>query len=96
MAVSETRLLGATPAPFASETAIGFSLAVESDIELAVFGIDGRRVRTLERGHQVVGVHRIRWDGTDDRGTPLAAGMYYTRLTVGSKHFTKAVVRLAR
>ena len=96
VAVSETRLLGATPAPFSSETAIGYSLAVESDVELAVFGVDGRRVRTLERGRRPVGVHLVRWDGTDDRGSALAAGMYYTRLTVGSRRFTRALVRLVR
>jgi hypothetical protein len=95
-AVSETRLLGASPAPFTSETAIRYSLAVESNVELAVFGIDGRRVRTLEHGHQPVGMHRVRWDGKDDHGTPLAAGMYYARLSVGSRQFTRAVMRLAR
>jgi hypothetical protein len=93
--VTETGLMAAVPAPFRSQTAIGYGLAVESDVELAVFGIDGRRVRTLEHGRQSAGVHRVTWDGTDDRGRSVAAGVYYTRLAVGSRRFTHTLIRLA-
>jgi hypothetical protein len=95
-APTETRLLAAAPGPFTSETTIGYSLAAESEVELIVFGVDGRRVRTLQRGRQPAGVHQVRWDGTDDRGHTVAAGVYYTRLAVGSARFTRPIVRLAR
>jgi hypothetical protein len=95
-AATETRLQRAVPTPFTSETTIGYSLAVEAEVELAVFGIEGRRVRTLQRGSQPAGEHRITWDGTDDHGRAVAAGVYYTRLSVGSRRFGQLLVRLAR
>ena len=91
-----TRLLPAVPAPFTTETTIGYSLANTSEVELAVFGIEGRRVRTLQRGSQPAGIHRITWDGTDDRGRAVAAGVYYARLSMPSGHFSQLLVRLAR
>jgi hypothetical protein len=93
---SETRLLPATPAPFSSRTTIAFSLAADAEVELAVFAIDGRRVRTLVRGLQSAGLHSVQWDGTDDRGRAVAAGLYYARLGVGSRRWTNTIVKLAR
>jgi len=93
---TEVRLLPAAPAPFTTETSIAYSLTVTSQVELAVFGIDGRRVRTLYRGIQPAGVHRVPWDGTDDHGRAVAAGVYYTHLTAGSQRFGQLLVRLAR
>ena len=93
---TETRLLAAMPAPFTSETTIGYSLAAAADVELAVFGIEGRRVRTLHRGSQPAGVHRVRWDGRDDQGRAVAAGVYFTRLSAGPNRFARLIVRLAR
>ena len=91
-----TRLLPASPMPFTSRTTIAYSLANESEVELAVFGIEGRRVRTLQRGIQPVGEHRIGWDGTDDRGRAVAAGVYYARLSLPSGRFSQLLVRLGR
>jgi len=91
---TETRLLAAVPVPFRSEATIRYSLAAEAEVELAVFGIEGRRVRTLHRGSQPAGVHRITWDGTDDRGHSVAAGVYYAHLSAGPRRFSQLLVRL--
>lgn len=95
-APTEARLLPAAPAPFTTETTIAYSLTAPSQVELAVFGIDGRRVRTLQHGIQPAGIHRATWDGTDDHGRAVAAGVYYTHLTAGSQRYGQLLVRLAR
>jgi hypothetical protein len=47
---------------------------------LAVFDLAGRCVRALAPAGLAGGAHRIAWDGNDDLGRPVAAGVYYVRL----------------
>jgi uncharacterized repeat protein (TIGR02543 family) len=91
-----TQFAPARPTPFSSSTTLEFSLASRGEVELAVFGVDGRRVRTLVKGTQEPGVHRLAWNGTDDQGQRLPAGMYYARLTAGRERFTRTLLRLGR
>jgi len=93
---TETQLFAAAPGPFTSRTTIGYTLAAEAEVELAVFGVDGRRVRTLQRGRQPAGLHRVVWEGRDAAGQSVAAGVYFTRLVVGSRQFSRRVIKLAR
>ena len=46
---------------------------------LAVYGLDGRRLRTLVDGELPAGPHEALWDGCDDAGRPLASGTYLAR-----------------
>jgi flagellar hook assembly protein FlgD len=50
-------------------------------VELAVYDLAGRRVRTVVRGPLAAGRHTFTWDGRTDGGRSLAAGIYMTRLT---------------
>lgn len=47
---------------------------------LAVFDLAGRSVRALAPAGLAGGTHRIPWDGNDDLGRPVAAGVYLVRL----------------
>jgi hypothetical protein len=89
-----TRLAFAQPNPFRGEAQIGFSLAQRSAVELAIYSVDGRRVRTLVSGLREPGEYRQAWDGRDDQGSPASAGVYYARLVAGKNHFTRTVVYL--
>jgi flagellar hook assembly protein FlgD len=59
---------------------------------MAVFGVDGRRVRQLVMGTVPAGTHQVTWDGRDDRGQQVAAGVYFYRLTAGDRTLTKKMV----
>ena len=72
------------PNPFNRETVIPFRLPFRSDVELSLFNAVGQRVVTLVNGYREAGVHRVRWDGRDSRGLPVASGLYLYRLQVGS------------
>jgi len=65
------------------ETTIRYQLAAASDVELAIFDVTGRRVRTLVRGRRNAGQHSVTWDGRDDRGRVVASGVYLYRLQAG-------------
>jgi hypothetical protein len=84
-----TRLDAAVPSPFRDRTALGFALARPGNVELAVFSVDGRRVRTLASGARDAGEYHLAWDGRDDGSQPAAAGIYYLRLVTPQGRFSR-------
>jgi hypothetical protein len=74
------------PNPFNPATAISYSIAQTGHVELSVFGVDGRRIRTLVNEVESPDVYRVNWDGTDDRGSRVASGVYFYRIS--SPHFS--------
>jgi len=73
------------PNPFNPETAIRYRLSAANDVELTIFDLTGRRVRTLVRGRQNAGAHTVTWDGRDARGQAVASGVYLYRLVGGGQ-----------
>jgi hypothetical protein len=72
------------PNPFNPATTIAFDLAQAGRVKLEVFDAAGRRIRVLLDEPRVAGTHRVRWDGTDHLGRPLASGVYFCRMDAGS------------
>ena len=71
------------------------SLRATGPASLGVYDVSGRRVRTLLAGVQPAGSRTVTWDGRDDAGTQLRAGMYVLRLVAGERIETRTV-RLVR
>ncbi len=59
---------------------------------IELYDLRGRRVRSLGIGTGVGGV--ITWDGRDDRGTSLGAGLYFARLASGTARTTTRIMLL--
>ncbi|MEZ4649646.1 MAG: FlgD immunoglobulin-like domain containing protein [Candidatus Eisenbacteria bacterium] len=89
-----TRLHGIEPNPFAHGTDVVFSLAQPSRVSLAVYDAGGRALRVLAGDTMAAGEHRIEWDGRDDLGRELGAGIYFLRLTTPAGGETKHVVKI--
>lgn len=66
----------AYPNPFNPETEIVFSLAAPGEVELVVYDLAGRAVRTLVDGARTAGNHRAVWRGDDDSGRSAPSGVY--------------------
>ena len=71
------------PNPFNPETTLTFGVPVHSEVQLAVYDVLGRRVRTLFGGRCRAGWHRLVWDGMDEAGRPMASGIYMIRMKAG-------------
>ena len=82
------------PNPFRDRVTIRFDLPVAGDADLAVFDVTGRRVRTVVRGRLDAGRYAPVWDGRDDHGSRVAAGVYFVRLRAGDFTATRKSVRL--
>jgi hypothetical protein len=74
------RLAQNEPNPFVEATDIRYTVAERNDVDLAVFDIAGRRVRTLAAGAADAGQYRVRWDARDEKGERVASGIYFYRL----------------
>ena len=85
----------AQPHPARGSTRFAFTLGVAARAELTVLDLSGRRVRSLVSDALAAGPHDAVWDGRDDSGTPLSAGLYFAQLRVGDASRTQRVV-LAR
>ncbi len=75
--------LGANyPNPFSlnGQTWIPYTLSFEGDVRLHVYDLLGRRLRTLVALRQGAGAKLASWDGRDERGALVPAGMYLYRL----------------
>lgn len=68
------------PNPFRSNTVISYSLEAAGPVEITIYDITGRTVRTLVEGHADAGIHKLTWDGRDDAGLPVSCGVYFCRL----------------
>jgi hypothetical protein len=97
-AVSElpvsTGLMAASPNPSRQSTTVTMALAHAGQVDVAVYGVDGRRVRTLEQGVRSAGLYRVQWDGRDDAGRMVAPGMYFARLLSSEGRFSRAIARV--
>jgi hypothetical protein len=82
------------PNPVFQSTVISFAVPVETPVQLLIYDLQGRRVRTLVRQPMQPGVHHVRWDRIDDAGQRVGPGLYYYRLLAGGRSFERRMVAL--
>jgi flagellar hook assembly protein FlgD len=85
-----------TPNPFNPTTVIRFRVSAAGPVQLKVYDVSGRLVRTLVddvRGSQSA-PYSVTWDGRDDNGSSAASGVYFYQLVVPGNIDTKKMVLL--
>ena len=68
------------PNPFNPVTTISFVLPRAMKVELVIYDVLGRKVRTLMNGTYKAGAQKVLWSGNNDRGIPVSSGIYFYRL----------------
>jgi hypothetical protein len=68
------------PNPFNPSTVIGYEIASDANVTLAIYDVTGKLVRTLVNEFQMKRAYNVTWDGRDNMGTPVASGAYFYRL----------------
>ncbi len=87
-------LLNAFPNPARSQTVLRYSLNHPAHVVLKMYNILGQEVSTLVNELQPAGQKTIIWDGQDNRGRTLGAGIYFCRLHAGDEKQTKKLIWL--
>ena len=80
------------PNPFNPETHITFSLRESAPVDLKIYDSLGQEVRTLYSGTPPAGEHRVRWDGRDNRGAMVSAGVYLYTLRSGGRQTSRKML----
>ncbi len=82
---ASVRLLPSRPNPFNPATTLAYELGAAGVVDLRIFDLRGRLVRSLVTGTSMpAGLHESTWDGRDAGGRSLPTGSYVCRLQVGN------------
>ena len=83
------------PDPFLGSTQVFFALAVPARVDLRIYDVRGREVRTLSRNAPYApGPNVVAWDGCRDDGRRCPAGAYVVRFAAGGREIVRRVVKL--
>ena len=88
------QLHNAYPNPFNPVTTLRYDLPENSVVNIVVFDMMGREVRTLINQTQNAGHQSVVWDATNDYGKPVSAGIYLYQIQAGEYISTKKMVLL--
>jgi hypothetical protein len=82
------------PNPFNPETQIRFELPQRSEIELSVYDVSGKLVKTLISDEMEAGGHVVKWNGDDADGEAVGSGVYLYRIEMGGLTETRRMILL--
>ena len=87
--------LGFSPNPFRGGGEIYLAIPGATPYNVELYSPNGRLARSIEAGYLARDQEtRISWDGMDNGGRRVAAGVYFLRLTAGSEILVRKIVRL--
>jgi hypothetical protein len=82
------------PNPFNPTTQIRYDLSDDANVNITIYDIMGRSIRSLVNNNQTAGYRSIRWDGKNNLGEGVSAGMYIYMIQAGEFRQTKKMVLL--
>jgi len=82
------------PNPFNGTTDISYKIPINSLVNLVIFDISGREVKTLKNEYQTAGYYKIKWQGYNNSGNPVSSGVYFYQLKTNGYVYTKKMTLL--
>ena len=82
------------PNPFNPITMLEFNIPLKCIVNITIYDLIGKKVKTLLNQTQNAGQRSIIWDATDDYGQPVSAGIYLYQIKAGQYVSTKKMVLL--
>jgi len=93
-AATTIRVSRGYPNPFTSATTVRLNLAAREKVRAHVYDIAGRRVASIADRVFGAGESSIVWNGIDDTGRPVAAGLYFLSVKTEKRTVVRKIVRL--
>ena len=87
-------LLQNYPNPFNLVTKLRYDLPENSHVNITIYDMLGRAVKTMVNQHQNAGHRSIIWDGTNDYDNTVSTGIYLYQIQAGAYTRTKKMVFL--
>jgi len=85
----DAALIGNYPNPFAGQTEIAYNLKSPQNVHISIYNLKGQNVRTLVNEMKSAQLHNVNFDGRDDTGKLLPAGVYFCKLVAGNSVQTR-------
>ena len=82
------------PNPFNPVTAIHYDLPEDALVNITIYDMMGRIVKTMVNAQQNAGYKSVIWDATNNAGQPVSAGLYLYTIQAGAFRQTKKMVML--
>ena len=82
------------PNPFNPTTTIRYALPKRSDVTIEIYNLMGQLVTRIHKEGVRAGYHEERWNGVNQRGVPIASGVYIYRLRAGEYVQTRKMLLL--
>ena len=82
------------PNPFNPITSLRYDLPNDGLVNITIYDMMGRIVKTLVNDSQTAGYKSIQWNATNDRNEPVSAGLYLYSIQAGEFRQTKKMVLL--
>ena len=77
------------PNPFNPVTNIEYTLPEESRVVFEIYNVLGQKINTLLDANKEAGQYLVKWNGTNDAGRKVTAGIYFIRMRAGT--FEKSI-----
>ncbi|MBD3425220.1 MAG: T9SS type A sorting domain-containing protein [Candidatus Latescibacteria bacterium] len=83
------------PNPFNPNTSIKFSVPKRASVEINIYDVSGKLLRTLFSGMKQKGTYTVTWNGTNSRGQDVSSGVYFCRMKMeGARGISRKLVLL--
>ena len=82
------------PNPFNPVTHLRYNLPEDALVNITIYDMMGRQVSTLVSSQQTAGFKSVLWNATNDKGSPVSAGLYLYTIQAGQFRQTKKMVLL--
>jgi hypothetical protein len=80
------------PNPFNPSTQISFQIPTTEFVQIIAYNSLGQKMRTILSEQLSTGIHQVSWDGKDDNGVELPAGVYYYQMKAGDFQQTRKML----
>jgi photosystem II stability/assembly factor-like uncharacterized protein len=82
------------PNPFNPTTNIKYYINIAGNADLAIYNVNGQKIKTIIREYQRPGSYNFTWDGTNQTGKQVNSGTYFYRLKLDNQIHAKQMILL--
>ena len=82
------------PNPFNPITTLRYNLPEDALVNISIYDMVGRQIKTLVNGSQTAGYKSIQWNATNNAGQTVSAGIYLYTIVAGEYRQTKKMILL--
>jgi len=85
------KILSCYPNPFNPSILLEYKIGKRNHIQLDIYNVLGKKVKSLVKEIQEAGNYYVKWDGKNGFNQPMPSGAYFLRIQAGENHIMKKI-----